>query len=83
MYAVDHGWMSGYLSDYLPPSRDNDPYSRLEDTGGAELSKNFEMFYAEDRVPVEVVPFFRRVLGRDSINLRQQAWMPALDGLME
>ena len=83
MSAVDYGWMRGTLWDYAPPSRDNDPYNRLAESGFSDLSKKFEMFYAEDRVPVEVVPFLRRLLGRDSINLRQQAWMPALDGLME
>jgi hypothetical protein len=83
LYAIDYGWMSGYMADYLPASLENDPYGRLEDNGDGEESENFEMFYAEERTPVEVVPFFRKVLGRDSINLRQQFWMPALDGLME
>lgn len=83
MYAVDYGGLNWYLSGYPHPSHDNDPYARLKDNGDGEESEDFAMFYAEERVPVEVVPFFRRVLGRDSINLRQQVWMPALDGLME
>lgn len=81
MYAIDYGEASGYLADYSVSGRDNDPYARLEDSGGSVSSKNFSMFYAEGRVSVEVVPYFRNVLGRDSINLKQQAWMPAWDRL--
>lgn len=41
------------------------------------------MFYSEDQQMVEVVPFLRRVMGRDTVNLKQYGWMPALDGLMD
>lgn len=78
-YAVDYSALDGYLNAY---DRDN-PYSRLSDSSFSDLSENFEMLYAMDMQSVEVAPFLRRMLGRDTLNLRREAWMPKLDGLLK
>ncbi len=77
-YAVDYYSLEVRLDEYGRA----DPYYHLSERGLANLSKSFEMFYAEDRQPVEVVPFLRRVLGRDIIEIEQSGWMPAWDKVM-
>lgn len=78
LHAVDYAVLNGYLWDY----ECDDPYYRLSDSAFSELSESFDMLYATDRQSVDVVPFLRRVLGRDTIDIQQEAWMPVLDGLM-
>ena len=77
--AVDHAELSGRLSEYGCA----DPYYNLTDSGFTEVSKSFEMLYAEDRKSVEVVPFLRRALGRGTVNIERHAWMPELGGLLQ
>ncbi len=72
---VNHDSLVGYLPD--------NPYDALTESGLTDLSKSFEMLYAEDRKSVEVVPFLRRVLERGSVNLERHVWMPELGGLLE
>ena len=77
--AVDYAELSGRLLEHGCPN----PYHRLADSEFTDVSKSFEMLYAEDRGSVEVVPFLRRALGRGSVGIEQHAWMPELGGLME
>ncbi len=79
LHAVDYAMLRDYLWSY---DRE-DPYYNLSDSDFSEMSKSFEMLYASDIQPVDVVPFLRRVLGRNMINIEQECWMPALDGLMK
>ncbi|MEA2068646.1 MAG: hypothetical protein U9P12_05545 [Verrucomicrobiota bacterium] len=60
-----------------------DPYSDLADTSDSDLSQKFRMHYAVDIQPVEILPFLRKVLGKDTVNLRREIFMPSWDGLME
>ena len=78
-HMVDYGPVEGYLWDY---EREN-PYFRLSDSSVTELSESFTMHYAVGFEEVPAVPFLRKVLGRDSIQLKREAWMPSWRGLME
>ncbi len=60
-----------------------DPYSELNDSSVSDLSKKFRMHHAIARQPVEILPFLRKVLGRETINIQHEAWMSSWDGLME
>ena len=73
------------LSDYLlDPNYDlEDPYHRLDDSSYSVLSKSFAMHYGLAEQAVDVVPFLRKAIGRDEINMRREVWMPAWGGLME
>jgi hypothetical protein len=79
LHMVDYGPLEGYLWDYDRES----PYYRLSDSSFSELSESFTMHYAVGFQEVETVPFLRKVLGRDSIQLKREAWMPSWGGLME
>lgn len=72
---VNYDSMAGYLPD--------NPYDALTESGLTDLSQSFGMLYAEDRKSVEVVPFLRRALGRDSVNIERHVWMPELGGLRQ
>lgn len=78
-YAVDYYSLDEYLTEYGR----NDPYYHLSERSFAKLSKSFEMFYAGDRQSIEVVPFLRRALGRDQVEIGQSGWMPAWDKVMQ
>jgi hypothetical protein len=79
LHAVDYAVLNGFLYDY----EREDPYYNLSDSSFTDISKNFQMFYAADQQPVDVVPFLRKILGKDIINVQRELWMPAWDGLME
>ena len=76
---VDYSVLEGYLWDY---EREN-PYYRLSDSSFSILSESFSMHYGVSFSEVEMVPFLRKVLGRDTLHLKSEAWMPAWDGIME
>lgn len=76
---VNYYDVSGYLLTYDL----EDPYHRFDDASFYVLSKSFSMFYAADNQEVEVVPFLRTVIGRDTINLKREAWIPSWGHLME
>jgi hypothetical protein len=78
LHAVDYAQMKGYLVDYDA----DDPYYRLSDSSFSILSESFAMHYGVDVQPVEVLPVLRRVIGRDSVNLERDLFMPSWRGLM-
>lgn len=78
---VNYYDVSGYLLD--PTYDREDPYHRLEDSSFLVLSESFSMYYAADNQAVDVVPFLRTVIGRDTINLKREAWIPSWGNLME
>lgn len=76
---VNYYDLSGTLLDYDM----EDPYHRMEDSSFLELSESFSMYYGMDIQEVEVVPFLRKVVGRDYIELQREAWIPSWGKLME
>lgn len=78
LHAVDYALMNGYLVDH---DRD-DPYYRLNDSSFSILSESFAMHYGADVQPVELLPVLRKVVGKDSINLKRDMFMPSWKGLM-
>ena len=71
------------ISGYLLGHDLEDPYHRLDDSSFLILSESFSMYYAQDNQQVEIVPFLRKVVGRDTIELKREAWMPSWGNLME
>ena len=76
--AVDYAPLNGYLVGH---DRD-DPYYRLSDSSFSILSESFAMHYGVDIQPVELLPMLRKALGRDSVNLKRDMFMPSWKGLM-
>ncbi len=75
---ADYYTLSDSLSEYA-----EDPYSRLDEASYATLSEAFTMHYAYDRQSVELVPLLRKALGRETIELEREAWMPSWRNLLE
>ncbi|MEE9367904.1 MAG: hypothetical protein V3V05_03465 [Pontiella sp.] len=71
------------IGDRLNEYERVDPYSELADTSASDLSDKFRMYYGERTESVEVVPFLSKVLGKDSINLKREIFMPSWDGLLD
>ncbi len=78
LHAVDYGEMKDYLLNH---DRD-DPYYRLSDSSFSILSESFSMHYGVDIQPVELLPVLRKALGRDSVKLKRDMFMPSWKGLM-
>ena len=78
LHAVDYAELNGRLDDYARV----DPYYRLSDSSFSVLSKSFAMHYASDVQAVEILPFLRNALGRDTVNLQREIFMPSWKGLM-
>ena len=74
---------AGEIGDQLNDYERIDPYSDLADTSDSDLSQKFRMHYAVNVQPVEILPFLRKVLGKDTVNLQREVFMPSWDGLME
>lgn len=76
-------WQFLDMASEAEPEYEHDPYHLISDAFFYDLSVSFSMFYAADRQSVKVVPFLNKVIGRDEINLKQEAWMPSWRGLRE
>ncbi|VGO17101.1 hypothetical protein PDESU_05696 [Pontiella desulfatans] len=79
LHMVDYAILNGYLWDY----EREDPYYRLSDSAFSQISESFAMQYGVDYQAVDIVPFLNKVMGRDTINLKREIWMPSWSGLRE
>lgn len=75
---VDYKQLEGYLWDWERP----DHYYKLSDSSFSSISESFSMFRGMDVQEVEVVPFLDKVIGRETIVLKQEIWMPWWNGVM-
>jgi hypothetical protein len=74
---------SGSIQEYFSEfeTARNDPYASLEDTG--DLGASFNMLFSQDSAEIRIMPFLRRIIGKNMFILERSIWMPKLDGLME
>ena len=79
LHMVDYALLEGYLWDY---DRD-DHYYKLSDSSFSVVSESFSMLYGADVQSAEIVPFLDKVLGRDSIDIKREIWMPSWNKLMQ
>ncbi len=77
LHMVDYASLKNYLWDYELI----DYYYRLSDSSFSVLSESFQMFHAYDAQEVEVVPFLRKIIKKDTLLLERYGWMPAWDKL--
>lgn len=78
LHMVDYGLLEPYLWDY----EREDHYYKLSDSSFSVVSESFSMFYGVDYQSVEIVPFLDKVVGRDSIEIKREIWMPSWNGMM-
>jgi hypothetical protein len=78
-HMVDYAILKDYLWEY----ERLDPYYRLSDSSFSILAESFSMHYGVDTQEADILPFLRKVLGRDTVNLKHEIFMPAWKGLMD